>query len=102
MNRDEQFRRNHRLFSIFLRQAFRDPDLVEAVPDKADIILLPDNDPELLRENLKLLRKMQDEGRQPLPIQIRLVPETHTVLMPRVKVLSSSDLNSIQTAQSHK
>lgn len=95
MHRDELVRRNHRLFSIFMRQAFRDPALVETVPDKADIILLPDSDPELLRDNLRLLKQAQDEGRHPIPIQIRLVPETHTILMPQVKILSSADLAGI-------
>lgn len=102
MHEHELVRRNHRLFSIFMRQAFRDPALVNAVPDKADIILFPDNDPELLEENLKLFRKAQDDGRHPLAVQIRLVPETHTILMPQVKVLSSPDLASLGAAQRTK
>lgn len=87
MNREEQFRRNHRLFEIFMKEAFRNPELVEAVPDKADVIMLPDNDPELRAENLKLVKKLQDEGQAMTVVEVSLVPETRTVFVPKVEVV---------------
>jgi hypothetical protein len=87
MNRDEQFKRNHRLFEIFMKEAFRNPALVRAVPDKADIVMLPDNDPELRVENMKLAKSIEEEGRQPVLVEVRLVPETRTVFVPHVEVV---------------
>ena len=90
MNKDELFRRNHRLFEIFMKEAFRNPDLVDSVPDKSDVVMLPDNDPELANENLKLAKHIEEEGRKPLILKVRLVPETRTVFVPKVEVLPDS------------
>jgi hypothetical protein len=40
-----------------------DPEFLETIPDEAEIIFLPENDPELCEANLKLGKARQAEGR---------------------------------------
>ena len=90
MKRDEQFKRNHALFKIFMGEALESEALRELVPDKADLIFLPDNDPELLGANLKLAEKLRSEGKRPVMIKISYVPRTMTVLVPSIEVVEAA------------
>lgn len=87
MNIQEQFRRNHRLFELYMKEVFRNPSLADRVPDKADIVMLPDDDPELRAENQKLAQKLTSEGRHPILLPVRLVPQTRTVLVPEIETI---------------
>ncbi|MBL7065886.1 MAG: hypothetical protein ISS49_17050 [Anaerolineae bacterium] len=86
MNRDEQFRRNHDLFEIFMQQVLDDPELLDDIPNGVNIVFLPDNDPELLEANRELGRIKRQEGKQVVFVQVKLVPEVRTVFVPRLSV----------------
>ena len=51
---DQFVERNLELAERLLVAGFDDPALLEAVPDGATIVLLPDDDPELAAYNLEL------------------------------------------------
>ena len=52
MEREEQFRRNHELFEMFMLEILTNPDLAERIHDDASVIFLPENSAELLAANL--------------------------------------------------
>ena len=86
MDRDEQFRRNHDLFEIFMQQVLDDPELLDDIPNGADIIFLPDNDPSLREANLELGAEREHEGDKVVYLRIELVPQLRTVFVPRLSV----------------
>jgi len=86
MTRDEQFRKNNELFALFMQQVLEDPEFVDRIPEGAEIIFLPQSDPELCQENLRLGKEREQEGRPVAYINIELVPEIRTVFVPRLKL----------------
>ena len=86
MKREEQFRRNHDLFEVFMVEALNNPELTEHIPSGASVIFLPANDPELLEANRELGRIKRQEGKQVVFVQVKLVPEVRTVFVPRLSV----------------
>ena len=86
MEREEQFRRNHELFEMFMLEAMNDPELTRHIPAGAVVIFLPESDPALVEANLELARTKQDEGDQVVFVRVRLVPEVRTIFVPRLSV----------------
>ena len=86
MDRDEQFRRNHDLFEMFMQQVLDDPGLLDRIPDGADIIFLPNSDPALREANLELGAEREREGATITYIRIEMVPQLRTIFVPRLNV----------------
>ena len=86
MIREEQSKKNIELSGLFMQQVLDDPDLLGAIPDDAEIVFLPQNDPELCEANLKLGKARQAEGRQVVYISIELVPQVRTFFVPRLRL----------------
>ena len=86
MNRDEQFKRNHDLFEMFMLEALNDPKLTEHIPTGASVIFLPESDAELAEANLELARTKKQAGEQVVLVRVKLVPEVRTVFVPRLSV----------------
>jgi len=86
MTREEQFRKNNELMALFMQQVLDDPELLEAIPEEAEILFLPQNDPELCQENLQLGKARQANGQEVAYISIELVPQVRTVFVPRLRL----------------
>jgi hypothetical protein len=86
MTREDQFRKNNELMALFIQQVLDDPEFLGAIPDEAEIIFLPQNDPGLCEANLELGKARQAEGRQVAYISIELVPQVRTVFVPRLRL----------------
>ncbi len=86
MNREEQFRRNHALFEMFMLESLNDPSLTGIIPNGAEVIFLPENDAELMEANRELASIRQQEGKQVVFVRVKLVPEVRTVFVPRLSV----------------
>jgi len=86
MNRKEQFRRNHALFGMFMRQVLANPNLTRKIPKGAEIIFLPENDPELYQANLELGKTVRaKEHKRVVFIKITLLPQVQTVYVPHLE-----------------
>ena len=59
---EELISRNIELSAEFSRHLFEHPELERKIPPDAEIVLLPEFDPELKRFNLKLGRRIEREG----------------------------------------
>ncbi|MBI2304775.1 MAG: hypothetical protein HYU86_08540 [Chloroflexi bacterium] len=90
MEREEQFRRNHELFRIFTREALTNPNIRERIPQDAEIIFLPEHDPELKAANLELANKLSAEGKKVTFVKVSLVAETMTVFVPKLELVESA------------
>ena len=89
MKREEQFKRNHQMFQLFMMQALDSPQLRESIPQDADLIFLPDNDPELREANLKLADELRAKGKKPIFVRVSYVAETLTVLVPKMELVQT-------------
>ena len=90
MEREEQFRRNHELFEMFMLEILNNPDLTERIHDDASVIFLPENDAELLAANLELARMKQKENKDVVFVRVKLVPEARAVFIPRLSIEQAS------------
>jgi len=86
MTGEEQFKKNNELLALFMQQVLDDPELVEHIPEGAELLFLPQNDPELCEANEELGKARQAEGRQVAYIEIELVPQVRTVFVPRLRL----------------
>lgn len=84
MNREQQFRKNNELFELFVQEVLESPDFVDKIPDDAEVIFLPQNDPELCEANRRLGKAREKEGRKVVYVRIELVPEVRTVFVPHL------------------
>jgi hypothetical protein len=84
------FSKNNELFAMFMQQVLDDSDLLDQIPDGAEIIFLPDSHPALRQANLDLGNEREREGKQITYIRIEMVPEVRTVYVPRLKLEAAS------------
>jgi len=60
---DEMFERNLELQTVFMQYLFSHSDILDRLPDDFQLIILPDDDPELGRRNLELLAHQGDSDK---------------------------------------
>ena len=82
--------KNLTLFFEFQQYVLEHPEIVDDVPDGAEIVLLPKDDPELYRANLKAARKPRPNDDVPdrpvVYIEIDgLAPIRSRIINPRVR-----------------
>ena len=69
MDEQEIFSKNVTLSTEFNKYLIEHPEFAEQIPDEAAVVLLPEDDPELCRENLRLAelnRKVDDLPDRPV------------------------------------
>lgn len=62
--------RNTELSTEFSRYLFEHPEFEEQIPVEAEIVLLPEFDPDLKNHNLKLGRELEESGAEVTYIRI--------------------------------
>jgi hypothetical protein len=61
--KDEVIERNVRLTGQIIKYILDNPKMLDVVPDKFELVLLPEDDPEVRQLNLDLLDKYGNEGK---------------------------------------
>lgn len=61
--KDEIVERNIRLTGEIIRYILNNPKVLDVLPDKFELVLLPEDDPEIRQLNLELLDKYGSEGK---------------------------------------
>jgi len=62
MTKDEITKRNLDLLNEFMKMAFDQPEIFDKFPKDAELIILPENDPELYKANLKIKQSLEKKG----------------------------------------
>lgn len=70
MNEQEIFSKNLILSTEFDRYILEHPEITEKIPSNAQIVFLPEDDPELCRINLKIAERQREEGQQVVYVHI--------------------------------
>jgi hypothetical protein len=91
MRKEDVFRKNHLLGLEFDRYVLEHPELLEEIPDGADVFFLPDDDPELARENLQMAEAQKGYGKDVLLVRIgQLAPPRSRLERVRLETLPAA------------
>ena len=74
-------KKNLDLQAEFMKYVFENPEVLDKIPKDATMVILPEDDPELYKENLKIV-KTQEEKKLPVVI-VRM--KTPKPVIPRIE-----------------
>jgi len=75
MRKEDLFKKNHILGIEFDRYLLEHPEFLEEVPENAEIFFIPEEDPELSQENLRIAEAQKAGGKTVVLVRIgRLSP----------------------------
>lgn len=64
MNKEEIIRKNLDLFAEFMKYAFEHPEILEKISPDGELVILPENDANLYKENREMIKKLKAEGKK--------------------------------------
>jgi hypothetical protein len=70
MRKEDLFKKNHILGVEFDRYLLEHPEVLEQIPENAEVYFLPEEDPELSQENLKIAETQKTRGRKIVLVKI--------------------------------
>jgi hypothetical protein len=79
MTKEDLFRKNHLLGVEFDRYLLEHPETLDQIPDGAEIYFLPEEDPDLLQENLGIAEAPMKEKR--INKNNQILPQGETVFI---------------------
>ncbi|MDP3112709.1 MAG: DUF5647 family protein [Thermodesulfovibrionales bacterium] len=62
MTKDDIVRKNLDLHAEWMKYVFENPDVLDRIPKNAVLVILPEDDEELYRENYKVLEENKGKG----------------------------------------
>ena len=71
MRKDTVIKKNLDLLDEFMKYAFDHPDILDQVPRGQSLVILPDGDPALERQNKKILRVLKARRRAAVVIKLK-------------------------------
>ena len=88
MRKEDLFKKNHILGVEFDRYLLEHPELLEQIPENAEVYLLPEEDPELSQENLKIAETQKAKGGRIVLVKIgKLSPPRSRLLDVRLEAI---------------
>lgn len=85
MKKDDAVKRNLDLLNEFMKYSFKNPDILDKIPRGAELVILPENDPRMFKENMKIVEKLKKEGKRFVVVRMKMpeiIPE------PKIEVLA--------------
>ena len=87
MSEQELFEKNPVLTTEFDRYLLEHPEIAEQIPLNAQIVLLPDDDPELSQKNREIAAAQREPGQPVVYIRIQqLAPAISRLVNPQITV----------------
>ena len=71
MTKNETIKRNLDLLNEFMKIAFDQPQILDKIPKESELIILPENDPELYAANLKIKQSLEEEGKKVVVVSMK-------------------------------
>ena len=75
MTENEAIKRNLDLLNEFMKVAFDQPEILDKIPKDSELVILPENDPELYAANLKIKQTLEEKGKTVVVVKMKK-PET--------------------------
>ncbi len=90
MKEEEIFSKNLILSTEFDRYVIEHPEFAEKIPQNAQIVLLPEDDPELRKENIEIAKAQREAGQPVVYVYIEKVTKQISRLVnPRLKIAAA-------------
>ena len=70
MKRETTIKKNLNLLDEFMKYAFDHPEILDQIPRDQALVILPDRDPVLERENRKTLRRLKARNQEAVVIKL--------------------------------
>ena len=86
MTKEEMIKKNLDLHAEFMRYTFENPNALDRIP-KDRLVILPDDDPQLYEENLKIVKDSQEKNTPVVIVRMK----TPTPIVPKIEIISSSN-----------
>lgn len=71
MKKESIVRKNLDLLDELMKYAFDHPEILDEVPREASLVILPEGDSSLEKENKKLLRRLKAQGEKVVALKLR-------------------------------
>ena len=71
MKKESMVRKNLDLLDEFMKYAFDHPDILDEIPRCAALVILPEGDPSLRRENRKILNRLKAKGEEVVALKLK-------------------------------
>jgi len=85
MKKDDAIKRNLDLLNEFMKYSFKHPDILDRIPKGAELVILPENEPKMYKENMKIVDKLKKEGKRFVVVKMK-VPEV--IPEPQIEVMA--------------
>lgn len=89
-NEKKYFEKNLTLSTEFSRYLFEHPELEEQIPNNAQVVILPEDDPELCEFNKNIAKEQREEGQPVVYVKVSSVaPKIYSRLVnPRIEMVN--------------
>ena len=71
MKKESIVKKNLDLLDEFMKYAFEHPDILDEVPREASLVILPEGDLSLQKENRKMLSRLKAKGEEVIAIKLK-------------------------------
>lgn len=71
MKKENLVRKNLDLLDEFMKYAFDRPDILEEIPRDASLVIFPEGDSSLERENRKMLNRLKAQGEEVVALKLK-------------------------------
>jgi len=71
MKRESVAKKNLDLLDEFMKYAFEHPEILDAIPRDRTLVILPEGDPALERQNRKTLRHLKAAGEKVVTMRLK-------------------------------
>ncbi len=71
MTKNEIVSENLDLLNEFMKLAFDNPQILDEIPSDSELIILPENDPELFDANLKIKKSLEKKGQKFVTVRMK-------------------------------
>lgn len=71
MKKESVVKKNLDLLDEFMKYAFDHPDILDEVPRDASLVILPEGDLSLEKENRRILKKLKAKGEEVVAVKLK-------------------------------
>ena len=71
MNTEAAIKKNLDLLDEFMKYAFDHPEVLDQLPPETNLVILPDSDPSLEKENRKTVSQLKAKGEDVVTIRLK-------------------------------
>ena len=87
MKEEEIFSKNLILSTEFDRYVIEHPEFAGKIPQNAQMVLLPEDDPELCQNNIEIAKAQCEDGQPVVYVHIeKVVPQISRLVNPRLEI----------------